>query len=461
MYKRDAQVESKESLDRMAQGIEHLIEVVSKDETLKAVQDLLKNVSLKDVKEIPKSDTRVDEIIRMPRVSGRAGTDGAAVLGGLGGVGGGAFGMNVGRVNTALRALEGNLGAFQRTILNTVGMHQRVNVLSEQAATLAASAKSVRATAYRPATDDEIAAVMQAASAKGLGGDLILKAASMLGKTGVPSSLQNPGGEKLLELVKSKDYGKVPTAAELRRADQMAASAARASTQAAEMETLVKVGTRVALITAPIVAGKLIHAGAVGQIEANRPLSMLSGDLATGYALYDVNRLMTNMKHAQGISKTMQGLLQSQSEFQKTLEPFKTFGTNVMNRFYDVGTTALDTVLKPFSWLANKLNQNNKLSTIVEEAAAYSLWGGIGGALIGGITGFFAGGPVGALAGAAGGAVKGAAIGGLVGAGVGTVKALTQDQVDKIKKEPWGGMVGVFAQEIVQTKICPPQRFIP
>jgi hypothetical protein len=38
---------------------------------------------------------------------------------------------------------------------------------------------------------------------------------------------------------------------------------------------------------------------------------------------------------------------------------------------------------------------------------------------------------------------------------------LTQDDVDKIKKEGHAGMVGDFAKEIQRARWCPPRRFVP
>jgi hypothetical protein len=290
VYKRDVQAESKESLVALLQGIDHLTEVVSKDATLVEVRDLLKASGVKEVKEIPKSDTKVDELIRMPRVR-TAGSDGAATFGGFGGV------MGYARFNNMMRALTGDLGAFQRVIFNTVGVAQRAGVLVEKAQSIGTATLTAPKgkTTYRPATDEDIAEAMKAAAAKGLSGAQMLQVAADLAKKGVP--VQGAAAQNAQAIVQNaRQTAGASGTAVIHRGTASGAGAATIDTAA-----MVKIGTTVALAAAPIVATKLLTTMTQGQIEAKRGFAMLDPTMAGAYANFGFNRLLTNMRHAQGI----------------------------------------------------------------------------------------------------------------------------------------------------------------
>lgn len=113
MYNRDTQVEMKETLSHLVNVMDRLMEVVSKDETSKGIMDLLKEKSGsgKDHKDAGGvAGERADTIIPKVRQRSQATGDNAFDLN---------F-ANMRRLNTAFRALEGDMGAFQRTVFNTV-----------------------------------------------------------------------------------------------------------------------------------------------------------------------------------------------------------------------------------------------------------------------------------------------------------------------------------------------------
>lgn len=420
MYKRDAQAESKESLVALLQSIDHLTEIVSTEKTLADVRDLLKASGVKDVKEVPKSDARLDELIRMPRTRTGVGTDGAATFGSFGGV------MGYARFNNLMRALTGDLGAFQRTIFQTIGVANRANVLAERARALGTGIPdSLKVkTSYRPATDDEIAEAMKAASAKGLSGDQMMKVAADLAKKGVP--VESVATQKAQEIVTQTRQGGGKGGPAGNGIITRFANKVTDVAQGMDMATLVRVGTTVAVAAAPLVAAKLIHSSTLAQIESKRPLSMLNADLAASYGTFGYKRLMTEMEHAKNISTSMKGLLESEGDFEKTLEPIKSLGTNLKNNLLSLGTDLLNGITMPFSKVAGMFNEwSNKFANAGLQEKLWSTFD------------LPFGPPV-----------------------FGDLGKRIDEEMKKQKKEDASPLT-LFATSISNTPVCPPQRFVP
>jgi hypothetical protein len=458
MYKRDVQAESKESLVALLQGIDHLTEVVSKDSTLAEVRDLLKSSGVKDVKEIPKSDAKVDDLIRMPRVRAGVGTDGAATFGGFGGV------MGYARFNNMMRALTGDLGAFQRVIFNTVGIAQRAGVLAGKAgsaATATLETPKVKTT-YRPATDDEIAEAMKTAAAKGLSGAAMLQVAADLAKKGVP--VQGTAAQNAQNIVQNAQQAKGVTGTAVVQRGTATSGSAVATLDTAAM---VKIGTTVALAAAPVVATKLLTSMTQGQIESKRGFGMLDPTLAGAYTQYGFERLLLNMRHARGIAPGMEALIKGTTQLEKNLEPFQTFGTNVKSRFLEIGANVANTLIGgAANWMRQLNEQGGTLKQALEEAGAWAGWGAIAGGTIGAIAGGILGipgGPVGIIGGAIKGASVGAGIGGInAGVAGGVYGLLKPSDVDKLKEKfSKGGPLDAFASGLSDLNFVPARRFVP
>jgi hypothetical protein len=149
------------------------------------------------------------------------------------------------------------------------------------------------------------------------------------------------------------------------------------------------------------------------------------------------------------------------------LEPFQTFGSNVKNRFLELGTNALNTMLKPAGDFMRRLNeQGGTMANVINESLAWAGWGSIIGGGIGAVAGGFlglAGGPVGVIGGAIKGAGVGAAIGGInAGVAGGVYGLLKPADVDKLKEKfPKGGPLDFFAESLSDLNFVPVRRFVP
>jgi hypothetical protein len=463
MYDRDKKVENAETLERLLIAMDRLIEVVSKEESSKAILDSLKDKGAKDVKTVPTSDVRADDIkINRPSSSsGRAGSGVADINY-----------STINRLNTAFRALQGDLGAFQKTLMNSVVWGNKAQALATKVAGYSA---------------EQISPIKSYKQAERWFLDKHEKGEG--GLAGAYKSLGDrlaPDGEKLFEFLKQgfdpKSAGKVLTQrnkealiAEAQRATMgpvvkpgtPGAGGAAAIIGGLDMGALARVAATVALGAAPIVLGKLIHAGALNQIEGNRPYSMLNGQLATDYAQYDMNKLLTGMRYAKGISPSMKRLLENESEFQKTLEPIQVAGGSIVNTILSGGTKAINTLLSPVSKVASFYNKlSNRWKGIIDEGLEDASEGATAGAILGGIVGLVT---TRSLKGTLQGAAWGSLIGGAAGATYGTVaEAITErrrKELDNIMGDPNDaakrGMIGKFALEILQVPVCPPRRFVP
>lgn len=452
MYGRDKEVEKTEIFERLLAGLDKLIEVVSKDETSRGILDSLKERGAKELKEIPAADNRAEEIrTRRPAAPG------------LGGSSGSNFDFStMSRLNTAFRALSGDLGAFQRNLGNAVVWSQKASQAYKAASTYTADSVLPKRQEYRKATDEEVAKAMQDAAAKGLNGNQMMQVAADLAKKGVP--IEGKPSDDLAEKAHKATKTGTPV-----NVTPKAGSAIANASGGLDVAALARIAGTVALAAAPVVLGKIVQGSAMHQIEGNRQFQMLDPNLATSYAMYNQSRLLTNMKYAKGISASMDRLLNTEGEFQKTLEPIKTLGTNATNNFLSAGTDIANFMLKPISKLADSINNGSKRGKALAEEMEYT--GGLGawiggglGAAAGGIAGWFTGGPFGAIIGAARGGAYGAAAGGSVGAFAGgTAELITGKRREEMEKfsDLTKTHIMNFAKELESAPMCAPRRFCP
>lgn len=433
MYDRDKKVENAETLERLLIAIERLTELVSKEESSKAILDSLKDKGAKDVKTVPTSDVRADDIkINRPSSSSGRAASGVADINY----------STINRLNTAFRALQGDLGAFQKTLMNSVVWGNKAQALATKVAGYSAEQISPIKT-YKQAERWYLDKME-----KGEGG--LAGAYKSLGDRLAPD------GEKLFEFLKQgfdpKSAGKVLTQrnkealiAEAQRATTgpvvkpgtPGASGAAAIMGGLDMGTLARVAGTVALAAAPLVMTKLAMAGTDGQIADTRSrFGTLNGSIATTLAHYDMSQLTNDLNMAPKISKSFKALLESREDFNKTLQPIDILAENVKNTLLTGLNKLANVVMKPFSWVADALNKggeefdaNQKKFEMLNEKDKLAVkmgWMPLGWAN--------------------------------VVANVDAQREKTQAEMDDLTvKTP----MGLLALEIKRTPICPPRRFVP
>jgi hypothetical protein len=354
MYKRDANVEMKETLERLGQAVDKFAEVHAKDrdakdDSNKEILEFLKKGGARDVKDVPAADLRADHLLRMPR-------GGVAVTGSAGALDFTSFT----RFNTAVRAATGDLGAFQRSIFHTAAATTRARSLTERLAVVNEAIANAP-TKYRAAGDDDITKLVNFMVGRGSTPDAMTKAMNLVGKYGLPGSEKSPSGERVFEIVSDEKYAKRARAAaaweEKGKTAKLTEEAKRLAGQAANVQTAVRLGITAAAVALPVVAAKMINKMSDDQIKAKRPLAAFDGQLAHAYAQYDVNRIMTNIRHAQGISGSMSDLLKSRAAFERTVEPIQTLADNAKNTVLATGTRIQTSIIKPFALMADRLNK--------------------------------------------------------------------------------------------------------
>lgn len=424
MYQRDKNVEKAESLERLLIALDRLTEVVAKDETSKEILASLKDKGAKDVKEVPSSDVRADEIrySRMPSTS--RGPSEAA---------GEEFNFTtVRRLNDAFKALGGDVGAFQRTLVTASQSGQRLKAIFDNPnladkASGGETPMSLKAFrdkyigdmgpgAYMNKMQPDMAWVKQAVSSGTLFNDAMKEANNR--------SKDRFSNEVMLAHMDYKEKLRNQPI----RPGQPGSGGRAAILEGQDISSLARIASVTAIAAAPLVLGRLVQAGAMAQIEGSRPFGMLNGNVATDFAMYDVNRMMGNMRVAKGISPSLSKLLESETDFQKTMEPIRTMGNNIANTMLAAGVDLLNTVMKPVSWLSDALNKlpkgHDKSPTDI-------------------FTDWFVG---------------------TLGRPWGKMK---QDDIDKMnelnKRNPdrAKGIIDAFAREIEKQPICPPRRFVP
>ncbi|HQR07038.1 MAG TPA: hypothetical protein PLN21_09460 [Gemmatales bacterium] len=462
MYDRDVKAENKEQLDRLVQAIERLAEIHAKDRegednSNKELLDWLKKNNERTVKEVPASDDRA-EVLKTVRRTNAAGGDGAQEL----------DYSTISRINSMFRALQGDLGGFQRTIVSAVTWDERATKIVNNLQSIT------------PGTTEGEITLKQAKK------DLLGKLTSEKGGSEGLKEYFNqlaPDPQRIEYHRQWMSYDEAMEEAAQEKEDEIlkrAKSQPRkkddngllvppppGSSTGMDVASLAKVATTVALTAAPIVAGKMINAMANSTIEGNRQYQMLNANLATDYAMFNQKNLITDMKYARNISPAMQQLLQSEAAFNSTMEPIKSLGTSMSSSVLSGAVDAFELLAKPISAVAKAINgTDNKAKALQEEAMNKAGLGSVLGAIGGGIAGFFAGGPLGAIGGAAWGAGFGAAGGaaiGIAGEAIGEARKKELDRIigndpnDTSKK----GMIGMFANELVTSPICPPRKFVP
>lgn len=357
MYKRDATAEMKETLERLSIAVDKFAEVHAKDRDAKEdsgreLLEFLKKGGAREVKEVPAADMRADQLMRQPGGRRGLGTFADQTIN---------FSTFF-RLQTAVRALSGDFTAFQRTIFNTMAYANRAHAVAERvnaAASTTAAQVITKATktTFRRATDDEIAQAMKDAAAKGLSGEAMMAVAADLAKKGVP--VEGAAAQRATEIVKAGrgggGAGQVKSTMQGTLGGAVASGVRGVTTMS--MATLVQAGVAVAAVAAPIVLARMINRGTEQQIKDKRPLSRLEGGLALAYAQYDVNTLMTSLRHAQGIRDSMTQLLKDRAAFDRTIEPIQTLTDNVKNNILAFGNRVQSSFLKPFSMLADEANR--------------------------------------------------------------------------------------------------------
>lgn len=458
MYDRDKKAEMGEQLAALNSALDRLADVVAKDDTSKSILDVLKEKggTGKEYKDVPlAAEDRANELHPVTRQKKRGIADVDTPLNY----------STMNRLNNVFKALTGDLGAFQKTIMNSVVWGNKAAGLSRGLAQV--TPDMLNTSPIKNYKQAEKAFLDKAIAEKGL-----VEGYRSLGDRLAPS------GEDLLKFLQAgfdpKDAGKVLTQ---RKKDELlkemqeatrprspvpssgpGARGAAAIAGGVDVAMLARVAATTALIAAPMVAGKLIQAGALHQIETNRPFAMLNPQLATNYALYDQEKLLSGMRYAKGISSSMANLFRSETEFQKTLEPFKVLGTKTTNAFLTGSLDIINSVTKPVSNFAKKLaNGKNpeEYQAVLEEM---SFWG-LAGAGLGAVGGWFVGGPMGAIRGAAAGYAGGAAIGG-AGELIGHKR---EEELRKMLNEEskHKGMLDLFSLQLEAKGVGPAREFVP
>lgn len=463
MYDRDVKAENKETLDRLVQAIERLAEIHAKDRKgedngNKELLDWLKKNNGTAVKEVPASDDRADVLKTTRSRIGSAAGDGAQGL----------DYTTINRINSMFRALQGDLGGFQRTIASAVTWGQRATKIVE-------SLKSVT-----PGTTEGEITLKQAKQ------ELLSKLTSQKGGSdGLKEYFDQlqPDPQRIEYHRQWMTYDEALKQATNEKEDALLKRARSQPRKQAEdngllvppppgtskgvdVASLTRIATTVALTAAPIVAGKMINSLANSTIEGNRPYQMLNANLATDYAMFNQKNLITDMRYARNISPAMQQLLQSEAAFKSTMEPIKSLGTSMSASVLSGAVDAFDLLTKPVSAVAKAINEaNNTTKGLQDEALNKAGAGAFLGALGGGIAGFFAGGPFGAIAGAAWGAGAGAAGGAAIGIAGEAIGQARKNELDRIMGDPNDlskkGMIGTFASDLLTRPLAPPRKFIP
>lgn len=457
MYSRDKNVEKAESLERLLIAMDRLTEVVAKDETSKEILASLKDKGAKDVKEVPSSDVRADEIrySRMPSTSRGPSGDSAEQFN---------F-TTMRRLNDAFKSLGGDLGAFQRTLVTAGQSGHRLKAIFDNPNLADKASGGESPLSLKAFREKYIGDMGQAAYMNKMQPDMAWVNNALKSGTSFNDAMKeanNRAKDKFSNevMLAHMDYKEKLRQSPI-RPGQPGSGGRAAVLEGQDISSLARIATVTAIAAAPLVLGKLVQAGAMAQIEGSRPFGMLNGNVATDFAMYDVNRMMGNMRVAKGISPSLSKLLESETDFQKTMEPLRTFGGNAINSFLSGSVDVVNAILKPVSNMANIINEDKKAKAILEEA----LSGAGMGATIGGILGGAAGsilGPGGAIA----GAVWGAAAGGAGGAAIGGIgEAIGERRMrelqDKAINKPHKLHISGFAIEIEMSKVCPPRRFVP
>jgi len=367
MYQRDVAAENKETLERLVMALDELTRVVSKDDTSRTILDVLKEKGAKDVKEIPASDGQAEEIKTRYRSGGGGGQ--------AGGTRGAEFQdwnlTTLARLNQAFRALQGDLGAFQRTLVNAAHWgNQALNagrVAESVASTVTEAAKPKPV--YRKATDEEIEAAMKDAASKGMSGMEMLKVAEKLAKQGIEVTPEAGSvADRVSKGIKeTADKIATPTAKEESTQepekkdinDKIADGIRKvAKTLGVSTQTLANVAKAVSIISIPSVMGRLATGLSNWTIqETGQRFGRYSPEIASVSAQYEMSKVLRDMRIAPQISESAKDLITSKQGLDRTLEPIEILGKNLWNRSVTLLNDFTSAILTPVSWVAEKINQ--------------------------------------------------------------------------------------------------------
>jgi len=484
MYDRDVKAENKETLDRLVQAIERLAEIHAKDrkgedngnkELLdwlkknngnKELLDWLKknngNKELLDwlkknndgraTREVPTSDDRAD-VLRTTR--GRISAAG-------GGTGIDELDASVSRINSMFRAMQGDMGGFQKSLVSSLKWGERASELAkafvkapaEEFSQAEVSLKEAKKMLLNRVTTEKGGSEGMAEYFKQLSPDaerIEFHRKWMPYDEAVKQATQEKE-EELLKRVRAEPRKRnennglaVPPPPGAEAANSVTGS------QLAKIVTTTLIGARMAT---------------VGTIEYNRRFQNFDGVLATDYAMFEQGNLLRDMRHAKKIAPSVQKLLESETNFRDTMAPLKELGSNFYNTALSGANRGIDILMTPISKLAKVINNSsNRMKGLWDETVEGAATGSTIGSILGGVIGFAMGGVKGAVRGAIVGGAWGVGIGAAEGFGTELLTERRRKELDRIIGDPDDkskkGMIGTFANDLLSRPLAPPRKFIP
>jgi len=341
MYNRDAVAEMKDVLGRLAESMDRLAEVHAKDRTgngdanKELLEWLKKNGGSQKVDEVPVSDARADDL-KIKRTKETKGTEEQSINY-----------STIRDVNAAFRALQGDLGGFQRTLVNAIKWGKDGQSYYEKIRGITPE------TMPRPVADTSKAVEM----IDKLGTKEGLKAFFDLPYTGKGSPAAAAGGgvanqaaaNRVAAAVNNIGVNGKPMLVPPIPPGYPGYNAAGAAA-ATSMSQWATMATAAAVAAAPMILSKLaIHTSDNVINETRSRFGNLDAKIATGLATYDLSRLMNNLEMAPKIADSFTKVLKSREELNKTLLPIETAASNVWNNIVTSFNKAANFLLTPVS----------------------------------------------------------------------------------------------------------------
>lgn len=344
MYSRDKNVERAESLERIAALLDKLTEVVAKDETSKEILASLKEKGAKDVEPAPVSGQRAEEIQSTYSKTRRQGEAGDQLQ----------F-NHMRRLNDAFRALGGDMGAFQRTLVSTVNISKRTQDMFNTPGGLSATIEtpmSLKAFKNKYIADmgaeyfNKVSPDREWLN-KALGRGMDFNTAMREATDRVQSRFDREVSSKYGEY---KDAFKAtPRAVPLPPSSQPGMG---------DISNVARIAAITAVVAAPIIMTKLAYASATAQIEGTRDrFGGFNPAIGTALAQYDLNSLTRDMRIAPQVSRTFREMVGSKMELDKVMEPIDILGENLKNRMSTIWNKMSSVLMTPVNWLADKVNK--------------------------------------------------------------------------------------------------------